>query len=83
MESEHLMLSILKNKENIATQILNQYDVDYEHFKNELGMVRRMIRAANTLKTTMKNLKMKETRLFIATTSKKSRQVMQKAKRLC
>ena len=34
------MLSILKNKENIATQILNQFDVDYENFKNELGMVR-------------------------------------------
>jgi ATP-dependent Clp protease ATP-binding subunit ClpC len=40
VETEHLMLSILKNKENIATQILNQYDVDYENFKNELGMVR-------------------------------------------
>lgn len=40
VESEHLMLSILKNKENIATQILMQYDVDYESFKNELGMVR-------------------------------------------
>lgn len=39
VESEHLMLSILKNKENIATQILNQFDVDYELFKNELGFV--------------------------------------------
>ncbi len=39
MESEHLMLSILKNKENIATQILNQFDVDYDMFKNELGYV--------------------------------------------
>ncbi|HSC52403.1 MAG TPA: ATP-dependent Clp protease ATP-binding subunit [Phnomibacter sp.] len=37
VESEHLMLSILKNKENIATQILMQYDVDYDGFKNELG----------------------------------------------
>ena len=27
VETEHLMLSILKNKENIATQILNQFDV--------------------------------------------------------
>ena len=33
------MLSILKNKENIATQILNQFDVDYDLFRNELGMV--------------------------------------------
>ena len=40
VETEHLMLSILKNKENIATQILNQFDVDYDIFKNELGVVR-------------------------------------------
>ncbi|PZX61825.1 ATP-dependent Clp protease ATP-binding subunit [Hydrotalea sandarakina] len=39
VETEHLLLSILKNKENIATQILNQFDVDYDIFKNELGMV--------------------------------------------
>jgi len=39
VESEHLMLSILKNKENIATQILNQFEVDYDIFKNELGFV--------------------------------------------
>jgi ATP-dependent Clp protease ATP-binding subunit ClpC len=39
VESEHLMLSILKNKENIATQILNQFDVDYDLFKSELGFV--------------------------------------------
>jgi len=39
VETEHLMLSILKNKENIATQILNQFDVDYDMFRNELGMV--------------------------------------------
>jgi ATP-dependent Clp protease ATP-binding subunit ClpC len=39
VESEHLMLSILKNKENIATQILNQFDIDYDVFKNELGFV--------------------------------------------
>lgn len=39
VESEHLLLSILKNKENIATQILNQFDVDYDIFKNELGFV--------------------------------------------
>ncbi len=39
VETEHLMLSILKNKENVATQILHQYDVDYERFKSELGIV--------------------------------------------
>ncbi len=39
VETEHLLLSILKNKENIATKILNQFDVDYDIFRNELGMV--------------------------------------------
>lgn len=34
--TEHLMLSILKNKDNIAVQILNQLDVNYETFKSEL-----------------------------------------------
>ena len=37
VETEHLMLSILKNKEAVATQILHQYEVDYERFKNELA----------------------------------------------
>ena len=39
VETEHLMLSILKNKENVATQILHQYQVDYERFKNEYGIL--------------------------------------------
>jgi ATP-dependent Clp protease ATP-binding subunit ClpC len=39
VETEHLMLSILKNKENIATQILQQFNVDYEAFKSDLGIV--------------------------------------------
>lgn len=37
VETEHLMLSILKNKENIATQILNQFDMDYEVFRQEVS----------------------------------------------
>ena len=40
VETEHLMLSILKNKENIATQILNQYDLDYDVFRQELDIVK-------------------------------------------
>ena len=40
VETEHLMLSILKNKENIATQILNQFDLDYDIFRQELGIVK-------------------------------------------
>src|SRR5215212_8461899 len=39
VETEHLMLSILKNKEAVATQILHQYEVDYERFKNELSIL--------------------------------------------
>lgn len=34
--TEHLLLAILKNKENIATQLLNKWDVTYEVFKAEL-----------------------------------------------
>ena len=37
--TEHLMLSILKNKDNIVTQILAQHDVDYDVFKSELELV--------------------------------------------
>lgn len=36
VEIEHLMLSILKNTENPATQILEKQDMDYERFKKEL-----------------------------------------------
>ena len=38
--TEHLMLSILKNKDNIATQILGQFDVDYDVFRQALDYVR-------------------------------------------
>jgi ATP-dependent Clp protease ATP-binding subunit ClpC len=38
-ESEHLVLSILKNKENVACQILHQFNVDYDLYKNELELV--------------------------------------------
>lgn len=34
--TEHLMLSILKNTDNIATQILSNHDVNYDIFKAEL-----------------------------------------------
>ncbi len=37
---EHLMLSILKHKENPASRILNQFDVDYDIYKAELEYVR-------------------------------------------
>jgi ATP-dependent Clp protease ATP-binding subunit ClpC len=38
--TEHLLLSILKNKDNIATQILKQFEVDYDVFKAELDYMK-------------------------------------------
>lgn len=37
---EHLMLSLLKHADTLATKLLNEYDVDYETFKKELEYVR-------------------------------------------
>lgn len=37
---EHLLLSILKHKENPASKILQQFDVDYDIYKAELEYVR-------------------------------------------
>ncbi len=37
---EHLMLSLLKNKESMVSKLLNQFDIDYEVFKSELEFVR-------------------------------------------
>jgi ATP-dependent Clp protease ATP-binding subunit ClpC len=37
---EHLMLSILKHKENPASQLLSDFDIDYDVFKAELEYVR-------------------------------------------
>ncbi|MCB0737921.1 MAG: ATP-dependent Clp protease ATP-binding subunit [Bacteroidetes bacterium] len=34
--TEHLVLSILRDEDNIASQILNQYSVDYQTFKSHL-----------------------------------------------
>ncbi|MCB0395688.1 MAG: ATP-dependent Clp protease ATP-binding subunit [Flavobacteriales bacterium] len=37
--TEHLLLSILKDTDNVATQILHQFDVDYETVKDELELL--------------------------------------------
>ncbi len=37
---EHLLLSILKHKDNPASRLLNQFDVDYDIYKAELEYVR-------------------------------------------
>ena len=36
----HLLLSILKHKENLASRILHQFDVDYDIYKSELEFVK-------------------------------------------
>jgi len=41
--TEHLMLSILKTKDNIATNLLSQMQVGYDSFKTELDFVRQEI----------------------------------------
>ncbi len=37
---EHLLLSILKHKDNPACRVLNQFDIDYEIYRAELEYVR-------------------------------------------
>ena len=36
---EHLMLSILRHKENLASQILEEFEIDYETYRTELEYV--------------------------------------------
>ena len=43
IKPEHLILSILKHKENLASKILDRFDVDYEGYKSELEYVRQDI----------------------------------------
>jgi ATP-dependent Clp protease ATP-binding subunit ClpC len=43
--TEHLLLSILKNKDNIATRILKQNHINYDLFKAELEFLNQDIRA--------------------------------------
>ncbi|MCB0515209.1 MAG: ATP-dependent Clp protease ATP-binding subunit [Chitinophagales bacterium] len=42
--TEHLMLAILKNTENVATKLFNHYNVDYEIFLTELEIMNQEIR---------------------------------------
>ncbi|MFN7593323.1 MAG: Clp protease N-terminal domain-containing protein, partial [Bacteroidota bacterium] len=46
--TEHLMLSILKVKDNIATEILNRLSVDHETFKAEFDFYNKDIRSDMT-----------------------------------
>jgi ATP-dependent Clp protease ATP-binding subunit ClpC len=40
VQPEHLMLSILKHKDNTASLLLEEFDLDYDTFKSELEYVR-------------------------------------------
>jgi ATP-dependent Clp protease ATP-binding subunit ClpC len=70
VETEHLLLSILKNKENIATQILNQFDVDYDVLgMNWASLVFHLpILQNQNLQIMMMMILMKKKRWFSATT---------------
>ena len=46
--TDHLVLSVLKNEDNVVTQILAKYDVDYEIFKSELNFMNDNIRSTST-----------------------------------
>ena len=37
--TEHLLLSILKDDDNVVTNVFEEYDVDYETVKNEMDMI--------------------------------------------
>ncbi len=39
IDTEHILLAILKNKETLATKILSKFDIDYESFRTELEYV--------------------------------------------
>ena len=43
--TEHLLLSILKDEDSIATQILNQYGINYEIVKEELDVLKSNFRS--------------------------------------
>ena len=38
--TEHLLLSILKNEDNIATQVLNKKNINYDNVKESLDMMK-------------------------------------------
>lgn len=42
--TEHLMLSILKNKDSVATELLTRFEVEYERFKDELDFLQQDIK---------------------------------------
>ena len=47
--TEHLMLAILKNRDNVATSILERHDVDYEIYRAELDFMQNSEQISNEL----------------------------------
>ena len=47
--TEHLMLAILKNRDNVATSILERHDVDYEIYRAELDFMQNNEQISNEL----------------------------------
>ena len=39
IETEHVLLSMLKDSDNLATRTLNKFNVDYEQVKNEVDTI--------------------------------------------
>ena len=53
--TEHLLLSILKNRDNLATQILTQFDIDYDVLKKELDGLQNEFRDLTGTKSELPN----------------------------
>ena len=43
--TEHLMLSILKNKDSVATELLTRFEVEYERFHDELDFLNQDVKS--------------------------------------
>ncbi|MBK7959118.1 MAG: ATP-dependent Clp protease ATP-binding subunit [Bacteroidetes bacterium] len=45
VDTEHLVLAILKNKDNIITQLIQDYDMDYEHYHKQYELADKQVRS--------------------------------------
>ncbi|MBA3647606.1 MAG: ATP-dependent Clp protease ATP-binding subunit [Chitinophagales bacterium] len=43
--TEHLILSILKNKDNVVSEVLSRFELDYDAFKSELDFLQQEIKS--------------------------------------
>jgi ATPases with chaperone activity, ATP-binding subunit len=56
--TEHLLLSLLRDEENIAAQILLQFDVTYDGVREELDMIisRKLVKSIQQMKVMIRKL---------------------------